>query len=281
MAAQPSSDHPAATQAWQTRSPLSAVPLFSVHDPIFDRTRTPEQRRQAVSNLWTSSSGRHRRHHPDALSVVIDQSHKSTLHRYLPVDGVPRRAHPVLLVLPSVRRRSASTLRRGCSLTEHLLQEAGRPTWWTTGEIGLRDPIWDRVLGLRGRPERDQEGLRGCRRQARAPDRLVPGRADRHPDHRRLFRAADQIGRHGRQPFDLSKHPMVAPHPQGRNWYTGGRIIGTVLKMLGGLPSQIVGPAFKATSLTTLPTSKACRHADQAPRRPGVPWPTSRRWTGR
>jgi polyhydroxyalkanoate synthase len=51
-------------------------------------------------------------------------------------------------------------------------------------------------------------------------------------------------------PFDLSKHPMVAPlRTAGK--YTGGRIIGTGLKVLGGLPSQIVGPAFKATSLST------------------------------
>ena len=51
-------------------------------------------------------------------------------------------------------------------------------------------------------------------------------------------------------PFDLSKHRLVAPiRRAGR--YTGGRVIGSVLKVLGGLPAQIVGPAFKATSLTT------------------------------
>ena len=51
-------------------------------------------------------------------------------------------------------------------------------------------------------------------------------------------------------PFDLSKNPMIAPvRTLGK--YTGGRIFGGLLKALGGLPAAIVGPAFKATSLTT------------------------------
>ncbi|TXI42031.1 MAG: alpha/beta fold hydrolase, partial [Mycobacterium sp.] len=51
-------------------------------------------------------------------------------------------------------------------------------------------------------------------------------------------------------PFDLSKHRLVAPL-RSAGKYTGGRVIGSFLKVLGGLPAQIVGPAFKATSLTT------------------------------
>ncbi len=51
-------------------------------------------------------------------------------------------------------------------------------------------------------------------------------------------------------PFDLSKNPMVAP-VRAAGKHTGGHIFGTFLKVLGGVPARIVGPAFKATSLTT------------------------------
>lgn len=218
---------------------------------IFDRTRTPEQRRQAVSNLWDFLVKGGIADTTRMPSVVIDQSHKSTLHRYLPVDGVPLHGDPILLVPPLGSQSICFDLRRGCSLTEHLLQE-GRPTYLVDyGEIGLKD----RELGLEfwisevvpnavkkvsedtgGKPVHligwCLGGLISLLTTAAYSDLPI--------------KSVAMVA----SPFDLSKHKMVAPIRKVGE-YTGGRIIGTALKVLGGLPSQIVGPAFKATSLTT------------------------------
>jgi polyhydroxyalkanoate synthase len=51
-------------------------------------------------------------------------------------------------------------------------------------------------------------------------------------------------------PFDLSKNPMLAPvRVIGK--YTDGHLVGSVFKAMGGVPAKIVGPAFKATAVTT------------------------------
>lgn len=218
---------------------------------IFDRTRTPEQRRRAVSNLYDFLVKGGIADTTRMPSVVIDRSHKSTLHRYLPVAGVPLQGDPVLLVPPLGSQAICFDLRRGCSLTEHLLQE-GRPTYLVDyGEIGLKD----RDLGMEfwisevapnaiKKVSEDSGGkpvhlIGWCLGGLIA---LLTTAAYQDLPIKSVAMVAS--------PFDLSKHRMVAPiRTAGK--YTGGRIIGTGLKILGGLPAQIVGPAFKATSLTT------------------------------
>lgn len=214
------------------------------------RNRTPEQRRQAVSNLFDFLVRGGMADTTRMPSDVIDDRHKSTLHRYHPVDG-PLSGDPVLLVPPLGSQAACFDLRRGCSLAEHLLQQ-GHPTYLVDyGEMGLSD----RDLGVEFWVNEV------------VPNAITKVSADNGgaPVHLIGWCLGGLIAllttaAHGElpvksvamvaSPFDLSKHRMVAPlRTAGK--YTGGRVIGGMLKVLGGLPAQIVGPAFKATSLTT------------------------------
>jgi polyhydroxyalkanoate synthase len=51
-------------------------------------------------------------------------------------------------------------------------------------------------------------------------------------------------------PFDFSKNSLLAPW-RALESVTGGRVGDGLFRVLGGVPSQIVGPAFKLTSLPT------------------------------
>lgn len=218
---------------------------------IFDRNRTPEQRRQAVSNLWDFLVKGGIADTTRMPSEVIDESHKSTLHRYLPVDGTPLQGDPVLLVPPLGSQSICFDLRRGCSLTEHLLQE-GRPTYLVDyGEITLRDrdlgiEFWvSEVVPNAVRKVSEDTGGKPVHLIGWCLGGLISILTTAaYPEL--PIKSVAMVA----SPFDLSKHRMVAPIRRAGK-YTGGRIIGSALKVLGGLPSQIVGPAFKATSLTT------------------------------
>ncbi len=212
--------------------------------------RTPEQRRRAVSNLFDFLVKGGVADTTRMPSTVIAEGHKSTLYRYLPV-GVPLTGDPILLVPPLGSQSTCFDLRRGCSLTEHLL-ESGRPTYLVDyGEMGLADrdlgiEFWvsDVVPNAIRRVSQDAEGaavhlIGWCLGGLLA---LLTTAAYSDLPIKSVTMVAS--------PFDLSKHRMVAPlRTAGK--YTGGRILGGIMKALGGLPSQIVGPAFKATSLTT------------------------------
>ncbi len=214
------------------------------------KNRTLEQRRQAVSNLFDFLTKGGIADTTRMPSEVIAEGYKSTLHRYLPV-GVPLDGDPVLLVPPLGSQSACFDLRRGCSLTEHLLA-GGRPTYLVDyGEMGLSDrdlgiEFWvsDVVPTAIKKVSEDSGGkpvhlIGWCLGGLIA---LLTAAAYPELPVKSVVMVAS--------PFDLSKHRMIAPlRTAGR--YTGGRVIGGFLKMLGGLPSQIVGPAFKATSLTT------------------------------
>ena len=105
---------------------------------FFDKNRTLEQRRQAVSNMYDFMVKGGIADTTRMPSEVIDEAHKATLHRYLPVDK-PLSGDPVLLVPPLGSQSVCFDLRRGCSLTEHLLK-SGRPTYLVDyGEIGIAE----------------------------------------------------------------------------------------------------------------------------------------------
>lgn len=215
-----------------------------------DKTRTPEQRRQAVSNLFDFLVKGGIADTTRMPSEVIDEGHKSTLHRYLPVEA-PLSGDPVLLVPPLGSQSACFDLRRGCSLTEHLLT-AGRPTYLVDyGEMGLSDrdlgiEFWvSEVVPNAVRKVSEDAGGKPVHLIGWCLGGLIALLTTAAYDDLPIKSVAMVAS-----PFDLSKHRVVAPlRTAGR--YTGGRIIGGFLKVLGGLPSQIVGPAFKATSLTT------------------------------
>ncbi|MCB0923684.1 MAG: alpha/beta fold hydrolase [Mycobacterium sp.] len=217
---------------------------------IFDRTRTPEQRRRAVSNLFDFLVRGGIADTTRMPSDVIGEGHKSTVHRYRPVD-TPLSGDPVLFVPPLGSQAACFDLRRGCSLAEHLLTSGHRTYLVDYGAMRLADrdlgiEFWvtDVVPNAIRKVSADAGG---------APVNLVGWclggllallTTAAYPDL--PVKSVAMVA----SPFDLSKHRLVAPiRRAGR--YTGGRVIGSVLKVLGGLPAQIVGPAFKATSLTT------------------------------
>jgi len=217
---------------------------------LFDRTRTLEQRRQAVSNLFDFLVRGGIADTSRMPSDIIDEGHKSTVHRYHPV-GAELHGEPVLFVPPLGSQSACFDLRRGCSLAEHLLAQ-GRPTYLVDyGEMGLSD----RDLGIEFFvTEIIPNAVRKVSEDAGGkPVHLVGWclggliallTTAAYPDL--PIKSVAMVA----SPFDLSQHTLVAPlRTAGK--YTGGRVIGTALKVLGGLPSQIVGPAFKATSLTT------------------------------
>lgn len=217
---------------------------------LFDRNRTLEQRRQAVSNLFDFVVRGGIADTSRMPSDVIDEGHKSTVHRYHAVE-TPLSGEPVLFVPPLGSQSTCFDLRRGCSLTEHLLTQ-GRPTYLVDyGEMGLADRdigieffVTEIVPNAVAKVSADAGGK---------PVHLVGWclggliallTAATFPEL--PIKSVAMVA----SPFDLSKHEIVAPLRKAGK-YTGGRVIGTALKVLGGLPSQIVGPAFKATSLTT------------------------------
>ncbi|MCW2787107.1 MAG: alpha/beta hydrolase fold protein, partial [Marmoricola sp.] len=83
---------------------------------IFDPRRTLEQRRRAVANLYDFLVKGGIADTTRMPSDVIDEGHKSTLHRYHPAD-VPQRGLPVLMVPPLGSQATCFDLRRGCSMT--------------------------------------------------------------------------------------------------------------------------------------------------------------------
>ncbi|MCH9722603.1 MAG: alpha/beta fold hydrolase [Actinomycetia bacterium] len=211
--------------------------------------RTPEQRRRAVSNLFDFLVKGGVADTTRMPSEIIAEGHKSTLHRYLPADE-PLTGDPVLFVPPLGSQATCFDLRRGCSLTEHLVNR-GRPTYLVDyGKMGLEDRdigieffVSDVVPNAIRTVSRDAGG---------APVHLIGWclggliallTTAAYSDL--PIKSVTMVA----SPFDLSKHRMVAPlRTAGK--YTGGRILGGAMRVLGGLPSQIVGPAFKATSLT-------------------------------
>ncbi|MCB0930654.1 MAG: alpha/beta fold hydrolase [Mycobacterium sp.] len=214
------------------------------------KNRTLEQRRQAVANLYDFVVRGGMADTTRTPSEVIDEGHKSTLHRYVPTTGSAK-GDPVLFVPPLGSRSACFDLRRGCSLAEHFVS-AGRPTYLVDyGEMRLSD----RELGIEfWVSEVAPNAIKKVSQDAGgAPVHLVGWclggvisilTAAAYPDL--PIKSVAMVA----SPFDVSKNPMVAP-VRAAGKHTGGRIFGTFLKVLGGLPAQIVGPAFKATSLTT------------------------------
>lgn len=217
---------------------------------IFDRNRTLEQRRQAVANMYDFLVKGGIADTTRMPSEVINEARKATLHRYLPTTDTVK-GDPVLLVPPLGSQSVCFDLRRGNSLTEHLLNEGRQVYLVDYGEIALADRdlglehwISDAVPAAIKMVSEDTGGkpvnlLGWC--LGGVISILTAAAFPELP-----IKSVTMVA----SPFDISKNPMAAPiRKVGK--YTNGKILGTFFKLMGGVPAQIVGPAFKATSLTT------------------------------
>lgn len=229
---------------------------------IFDRNRTLEQRRQAVSNLYDFLVKGGIADMTRMPSEVIDTGRTRTLHRYLPADGGggqqrsdpetdTARDVPVLLVPPLASQAACFDLRRGCSLAEHLVT-SGRPTYLVDyGDIAFADKdlgLEHWVSGVIPESVKKASEDRGGQ-EVHLVGWCMGGllsilTAAAYPDL--PIKSVAMVA----SPFDNSKNPMAAPL-QMIGKVTGGRILGTTFRVFGGIPAQIVGPVFKATSLPT------------------------------
>lgn len=227
---------------------------------VFDRKRTLEQRRRAVANLYdflAKGGVADTRRMP---SEVIATGRTLTLHRYEPAQhksatqGEPidtTHDTPVLLVPPLGARAVCFDLRRGCSLVEHLVT-AGRPTYlvdygditFADKDLGLEHWVTEVLPESVKKVSEDSGG-----RQVHLIGWCLGGllsimTAAVFPEL--PIRSVAMVA----SPFDVSKNPMAARALAIGN-VTQGRIMGATFRFLGGVPRQMVGPAFKATSLMT------------------------------
>lgn len=217
---------------------------------IFDKNRTMEQRRQAVSNLYDFLVKGGVADTARMPSEVIHESHKSTIHRYLPAEA-SLSGNPVLFVPPLGSQSTCFDLRRGCSLTEHMLNK-GHPTYLVDygpmtlkdKNIGLEFFVSD-VLPHAIKKVSEDAGGKPVHLVGWCLGGLIAIMTTAVYGELPV-KSVSMVA----SPFDTSKSPVVA-QLQAAGKYTGGNIIGGALKILGGLPAAIVGPAFKATSLST------------------------------
>jgi polyhydroxyalkanoate synthase len=216
---------------------------------IFDRNRTLEQRRQAVSNLFDFLGKGGIADTTRMPSDVIDSSYKATLHRYHPTNGTAN-GDPILFVPPLGSQAVCFDLRRGCSLAEHFLND-GRPTYLVDyGEITLKDKevgiehFVSEVVPNAVRKVSEDNGGKPVHLVGWCLGGLI-GLLTTAGYSELPIKSVVMVA----TPIDFSKNPMIAPI-RNAGKYTGGKIIGGTLKALGGLPAAIVGPAFKATSLS-------------------------------
>jgi len=217
---------------------------------ILDPRRTLEQRRQAVANLYDFLVKGGLADRTELPSDVIEEGHKSTLRRYHP-PTTGQSALPVLLVPPLGSQAACFDLRRGCSLTEHLL-DAGRPTYlvdygamsFEDKDLGLEFFVNDVVAPAIRRVSADNDGkpvnLVGWCMGGLIALMATAAHADLPVN------AVAMVA----SPFDLSKNPLLTPvRLLGK--YTDGTLIGSAFKAMGGVPARIVGPAFKLTAVAT------------------------------
>jgi len=213
------------------------------------RNRTLDQRREAVTNLWDFLVKGGIADTSRQPSEVMEEAHKATLRRYIPTHGTDH-GDPILLVPPLGSQASCFDLRRGCSLAEHFV-DSGRPTYLVDyGEMGLSDrtlgiEFWvTEVLPNAIRKVSEDNGGKPVHLVGWCLGGVLSTlTVAAYPDL--PIKSVAMVA----SPFDLSRNPMIAPI-RNAGKYTGGNVFGGFLKMLGGLPAAIVGPAFKATSLS-------------------------------
>ncbi|MDO9355813.1 MAG: alpha/beta fold hydrolase [Solirubrobacteraceae bacterium] len=218
----------------------------------FDPRRTLGERRQAVVNLYDFLLGGGIAADERTPSVLVDAPlSKGSIRRYVAADGVEQHGAPVLLVPPLGAPPTCFDLRPGCSVAGHLVA-SGRPTYlldygafgFSDRELGIEHLVGDIIPSAVRAVSADAGGT---------PVQLVGWSMGG-------LLALLTVAAFGElpvaavamvaSPFDVSRHPLVWPfRALGR--LTGGRVVGTATRAMGGLPAVLVGPAFKLASFPT------------------------------
>ncbi len=218
---------------------------------ILDPRRSLEQRRQAVANLFDFLVAGGLADTTRMPSDVIHEAPQGTVYRYRADENTKQAGLPVLLVPPLGAPPTCMDLRRGCSLAEHLIGQ-GRATYLVDyGEIGFSD----RELGLEHWISTVlPEAIAAVSEDAGGQEVALVGWCMGGLFTLLTTAAFSELPVAAvamvASPFDFSANPMFAPlHAMRR--VTGGRIIDTALRGLGGAPSWLVSNGFKLTSLPT------------------------------
>ena len=187
--------------------------------------------------------------------TLIDDGTLREVYHYRPVAKVREQGDPVLLVTPLAAPPLCFDLRRGCSLTEHLVT-AGRPTYLVEyGEVSFKD----RNLGMEHWVDE----------VVPAAIRAVSEHAGDRPVHVvgwslggifALLAAADgldlpiasvtTVG----SPVDVTRVPLVAPFRPLLNVTQGRGVVTRTYQAMGGAPKPLVRWAFQLSSVHKLVT---------------------------
>lgn len=184
-------------------------------------------------------------------SDVIDTGRTRELHRYIKAPGVRAKGLPLLFIPPLGSQSSCFDLRRGLSLAEDFVNR-GRPTYLVDygplrgmdRKVGLEHFIND-VLPPAIRKVSEDAGGRPVHILGWSLGGIMSlTTAAVHADL--PIRTVTMVG----SPFDFSKNRTLAP-VRAIGKMTGGRLLGTTVKVAGSIPAPIVSVGFKATSLPT------------------------------
>ena len=184
-------------------------------------------------------------------SSIIDEGPQRTVRRYRPPERPgPVRHAPVLLVPPLAAPASCFDLRKGCSIAEHLLAR-GYPTYLVDyGPISFND----RDLGLEHwvdevipKAIESVAADAGGQQPVQVVGWCLGGIMSllSIAGHRKLPVSSLALIA---SPFDFEKLMLAGPIRRLGD-LTGGRLVSTLYRALGGAPAPLVSLGFRATAL--------------------------------
>jgi len=220
----------------------SSKPGSGMRSPI-------DLKRDGVVNLWDFLVKGGIADTTRTPSEIIDSGRTREVHRYIKAKGVRSKGLPLLFIPPLGSQSSCFDLRRGLSLAEDFVSR-GRPTYLVDygplkGEdrkVGIEHFVND-VIADAIRIVSEDAGGRPVHILGWSLGGIMA--LTTAAVHNELpIQTVTMVG----SPFDFSKNPTLAPvRAIGR--VTGGRLLGTTVKLAGSIPAPIVSIGFKATSL--------------------------------
>ena len=183
-------------------------------------------------------------------SSIIDEGPQRTVRRYrAPARPRPLRHAPVLLVPPLAAPASCFDLRAGCSLAEHLLAR-GYPTYlvdygaisFNDRDLGLEHWV-DEVIPKAVEVVSENTGGQKVQLVGWCLGGIMSMLAA--AGHREL--PISSIGLIA-SPFDFEKVRLMAPIRRLAD-LTGGRLLSSLYRALGGAPAPLVSLGFRATAI--------------------------------